>query len=72
VRALRDDLPKRGTGSPIHYREQESQARALYDELAQAGYSVLLVSGDITDENQVQGHRGFGARQIRLHRRAGQ
>ena len=36
----------------IHYREQEAQARALYDELAQAGYSVLLVSGDITDENQ--------------------
>lgn len=39
----------------IHYREQESQARALYDELAQAGYSVLLVSGDITDENQCKG-----------------
>ena len=36
----------------IHYREQEAQARALYDELAQAGYSVLLVSGDITDEKQ--------------------
>ena len=36
----------------IHYREQESQARALYNELAQAGYSVLLVSGDITDEKQ--------------------
>ena len=39
----------------IHYREQEAQARALYNELAQAGYSVLLVSGDITDENQCKG-----------------
>ncbi|MDD4310902.1 MAG: 3-oxoacyl-ACP reductase FabG [Eubacteriales bacterium] len=36
----------------IHYRAGEAQARALYDELANAGYRVMLVSGDITDEKQ--------------------
>ena len=36
----------------IHYREREAEARALYTELAEAGCSVMLVSGDITNEAQ--------------------
>ena len=36
----------------IHYRAEEAQARALYDELANAGYSVMLVSGDIAREDE--------------------
>lgn len=38
----------------IHYRAGEAQARALYDELAQAGCSVMLVSGDITNESETK------------------
>jgi len=38
----------------IHYRAEEAQARALYDELANAGYSVMLVSGDIARENEAK------------------
>ena len=36
----------------IHYRAEEAQARVLYDELASAGYSVMLVSGDIAREDE--------------------
>lgn len=36
----------------IHYRERETEARALFAELSEAGYSVMLVSGDIADEAQ--------------------
>ena len=36
----------------IHYREREAEARALYAELADAGCSVMLVAGDITNEAQ--------------------
>ena len=36
----------------IHYRAEEAQARALYDELACAGFSVMLVSGDIAREDE--------------------
>ena len=36
----------------IHYREREAEARALCTELAEAGCSVMLVSGDITNEMQ--------------------
>ena len=39
----------------IHYREREDAARALYNELAAAGCSVMLAQGDITDEAQVKG-----------------
>ena len=38
----------------IHYRAEETQARALYDELASAGYSVMLVSGDIAREDEAK------------------
>ena len=38
----------------IHYRAGEAQARALYDELAKAGCSVMLVSGDITNESETK------------------
>ena len=38
----------------IHYRAEEAQARALYDELASAGYSVMLVSGDIAREDEAK------------------
>ena len=38
----------------IHYRAGEAQARALYDELAQAGCCVMLVSGDITNESETK------------------
>jgi len=34
----------------IHYREREGAARALYEELALSGCSVMLVQGDITSE----------------------
>ena len=34
----------------IHYREREAEARTLYTELAEAGCTVMLVSGDITNE----------------------
>ncbi|MEZ4508633.1 MAG: SDR family NAD(P)-dependent oxidoreductase [Eubacteriales bacterium] len=43
---------KEGHRVAIHYREREAQARALYDELAQAGCSVMLVAGDIANEVQ--------------------
>ena len=43
---------KEGHRVAIHYRERESQARALYEELAQAGCSVMLVAGDIANEAQ--------------------
>lgn len=36
----------------IHYREREAEARTLYTELSEAGCSVMLVCGDITDEAQ--------------------
>lgn len=36
----------------IHYREREAEAHALYEELADAGCSVMLVAGDITNEAQ--------------------
>ena len=36
----------------IHYREREAEARTLYEELADAGCSVMLVAGDITNEAQ--------------------
>ena len=36
----------------IHYREREAEARSLFAELSEAGYSVMLVSGDIADEAQ--------------------
>ena len=36
----------------IHYRAEEAQARVLYDELACAGCSVMLVCGDITKEDE--------------------
>lgn len=36
----------------IHYREQERQARVLYEELSGAGCSVMLVSGDISKQEQ--------------------
>ena len=38
----------------IHYHERENAARALYDELASAGCSVMLVRGDITSEPEVK------------------
>jgi 3-oxoacyl-[acyl-carrier protein] reductase len=38
----------------IHYREREQEASALYDELAKAGCSVMLVRADITDEAQAR------------------
>ena len=38
----------------IHYRAEEAQARALYDELASAGCSVMLVSGDIAREDEAK------------------
>ena len=38
----------------IHYRAEEAQARALYDELASVGYSVMLVSGDIAREDEAR------------------
>ena len=38
----------------IHYRAEEAQARTLYDELASASRSVMLVSGDITREDAVK------------------
>lgn len=38
----------------IHYREREDVARALFDELAAAGCSVMLVQGDITNEAQAK------------------
>lgn len=38
----------------IHYHVRETQARAFYTELAEAGCSVMLVSGDITDEQQAK------------------
>lgn len=38
----------------IHYREREGAAQVLFDELAKAGYSVMLVQGDITDEAQAR------------------
>lgn len=36
----------------IHYREREAEAHSLYKELLEAGCSVMLVCGDITDEAQ--------------------
>ncbi len=36
----------------IHYREREAEARALVEALTAAGHSVMLVSGDITDEQE--------------------
>lgn len=41
-----------GHSVAIHYREREAEARALYAELADAGCSVMLVAGDITNEIQ--------------------
>ena len=38
----------------IHFHERESTARALYNELASAGCSVMLVQGDITSESAVK------------------
>lgn len=38
----------------IHYHEQESAARALYDALVASGRSVMLVQGDISDETQAR------------------
>lgn len=38
----------------IHFREREAQARALCAELEEAGRSVMLVSGDITHEQQAE------------------
>jgi len=38
----------------IHYHNSEDAARTLYDELARAGCSVMLVSGDITNEQQAK------------------
>lgn len=38
----------------IHYREREDAARALFDELAESGCSVMLVRGDITSEQDVK------------------
>ena len=38
----------------IHYRERETEARALFDALTAAGCQVMLVSGDITDERQAE------------------
>ncbi len=38
----------------IHYRARETEARAIHDELAKAGCSVMLVSGDITKENEAR------------------
>ena len=38
----------------IHYHERGSAARALYNELASAGCSVMLVRGDITSELEVK------------------
>ena len=45
---------KEGHRVAIHYRAEEAQARALYDELANAGYSVMLVSGDIAREDEAK------------------
>ncbi len=38
----------------IHYREREDAARALFNELAVAGCSVMLAQGDITNEAQAK------------------
>ncbi len=38
----------------IHYREREAEARALFNALTAAGCKVMLVSGDITDEQQAK------------------
>ena len=38
----------------IHYRAEEAQARTLYDELASASRSVMLVSGDIAREDEAK------------------
>ena len=45
---------KEGHRVAIHYRAEEAQARALYDELASAGNSVMLVSGDIAREDEAK------------------
>lgn len=37
----------------IHYREREDLARALFNELAESGCSVMLVQGDVTSEREV-------------------
>ena len=43
-----------GHSVAIHYREREAEARALYTELAGAGYRVMLVCGDITLEDEAE------------------
>lgn len=45
---------KEGYRVAIHFREREAQARALFAELEAAGCSVMLVSGDITREQQAK------------------
>ncbi len=45
---------KEGHRVAIHYREREDAARALLNELVQAGHSVMLVQGDIRDEAQAR------------------
>lgn len=45
---------KEGHRVAIHYREREAQARTLLAELEAAGCSVMLVSGDITHEQQAK------------------
>ncbi|MEZ4509979.1 MAG: SDR family oxidoreductase [Eubacteriales bacterium] len=49
-RGDRETVCQDGHRVAIHYRERESAARALYEELALSGCSVMLAQGDITSE----------------------
>ena len=52
--AIARRFAQEGHAVAIHYREREAEARALFAELSDAGYRVMLVSGDITNENEAK------------------
>lgn len=52
--AIARRFAQQGHAVAIHYHAREAEARALFAELSEEGYRVMLVSGDITNEAEAK------------------